>query len=999
MTKWFSSSRLIFVAAAIMLVAALLAWKWLVPDTAAQKAAGQARAAELVQRAEQAMEAGRAAAARKWYQQALEEDPGNPQALLHTASSLQQDGRLEDASALLQRITAAPDSLQAKVRYLQAVIAQQQHQLPAAERLFLEAAKLNPTWPPPLRDLAPLYAVQMRTVELSATLSRLEALRPLTAEELAMRLLAAELIVPEESAVEQLQQALVGDPADASSLRALILIRLHQGDTAAAIQILDEAPALEAASTALQELRLLVEARGGQTEFHSPLLSTLQLQPESTTDALLAALQHPGITAVPQHRLAIARSLALQLPWSTMASHALAEAFTATGDTAAAGQQHIATRRLDQLELLAYRVFRPQAAIPDMALPLYLEISGLLVELGRADEARKWLALAEKLPASDAARAQLAGRRETLAGNAGQTSEQAADILSQLAQIPPILIQKIPQPQSRSSAPVTHEPQTNATHWSFVDAAARLKLDFSYHNGQSPERRIVETIGGGSAVLDLDGDDWPDLFLPQVKPFEDRLFRNLRGQQFADCSAVCGLAGTGHGLAAAAGDFDSDGLPDLCVARLGTCVLLRNNGDGTFSDATPAALQQQTGCSSGACFADISGDGLPELFVLNYVEDWDRRCVNSEGRYAVCDPRELRPALNRLYANLGTGEFADITESSGVAAMPGRALGIIAADLTCDGRLDLFVANDGLPNSLLTVDAANQPAGKLTAAADIRLQNIAAQSGVAVPESGRAHAGMGVAAADFNSDALPDLLVTNFYREANTLYQSAGCGLFADLSQLSGAGPPSLQQLGFGVQPLDADCDGFMDVVILNGDIDDYSSTGRPWKMPMGALQGMAEGRFRNMSGLCGDDFDVPQLGRGLSRLDFDRDGRADLVGVRHDGPIRLFHNQTPAVHPMVRLRLIGTASDRSAVGTAVDSLDAGGRRQRYWLTAGDGFAASNEPQLMLVAAGGQTRVTLVNVAAGIDTESGSGALLPAGSWACRLRPQGPPLFFRLPEG
>jgi hypothetical protein len=306
-----------------------------------------------------------------------------------------------------------------------------------------------------------------------------------------------------------------------------------------------------------------------------------------------------------------------------------------------------------------------------------------------------------------------------------------------------------------------------------------------------------------------------------------------------------------------------------------------------------------------------------------------------------------------------------------------------------------------LPNSLLTLDSENQAAGTIASAADIRLQNIAAQAGTAVPESGRAHAGMGVAAADFNGDALPDLLVTNFYREVNTLYQSAGCGLFADMSQLSGAGPPSLQQLGFGVQPLDVDCDGLMDVVILNGDIDDYSATGRPWKMPVGALKGLSEGRFKDMAGHCGADFDMPQLGRGLSRLDFDGDGRADLAGVRHDGPIRMFHNETPPVHPMVRLRLIGGVSNRSAVGTALDSLDVTGRRQRQWLTAGDGFAASNEPRLLITAPGGQATVTFVGVTKSSEdaTKGGSRIILPAGNWACRLQEDGPPMFFRLPEG
>jgi hypothetical protein len=548
-------------------------------------------------------------------------------------------------------------------------------------------------------------------------------------------------------------------------------------------------------------------------------------------------------------------------------------------------------------------------------------------------------------------------------------------------EFPPIPVLKLPPPQSASLAnAIQPDDQQTSTPWQFVDVAAELGLDFAYHNGQSEFRSIVETIGGGSAVLDLDGDDWPDLFLPQVQPGSDRLFRNLRGTRFYDCSAVSATDGTGHGLAATAADFDCDGFTDLCVTRLGSCRLLRNNGDGSFSDVTTNSISSRIGCSSGACFADLNQDGLPELFVLNYVEDWERRCVNSEGRYAVCDPRELQPAINRLYLNSGDGDFEDVTESSGLAAFPGRALGIIAADLNCDGRLDLFVANDGLPNSLFTVDDTA-----------FQLQNIAAIAGVAVPESGRAHAGMGAAIADFNADTLPDLLVTNFYREANTLYQSLDCGLFADFSQRSGAGPPSLLLLGFGVQPLDVENDGLMDAVILNGDIDDYSASGRPWKMPVSGLRGLPGGRFMDMTGSCGSDFASPQLGRGLSRLDFDRDGRPDLVAVRHDGPVRLFQNRTPQKNPSAQLRLVGPVNYRAAVGTALDCIHPTAGQRRFWLSAGDGFAATNEPLLSLPAENGQVSVRIATYSDHVES-------LNAGTWACRLQTSTPPLFFTLPR-
>ena len=976
------------IIAAVLLMAAtgLLFWKRLPDSAAAEAESRRARAAELVQRAVTASESGRAAAARSYYQQALQLDPENQQALLHTASALQQDGQLQQAAELLTRITTAPDTLLAKVRFLQATIALQEHRAVAAEQLFLEAAALETDWPPPLRDLLPLYAVQQRSDQLLQTLARIESLRPLTPLELAMRLLSGTALVPEDMASVQLQNYLTANPADASSLRAVLLMRA-MNNPSNALQLLNERSSAEAVSPALQELRLYLQSQSGTQEFTSPYLDQFTLQTDSSVEAFQAALSHPLVSSVPEFRIALSRALRQRQPWSPTASHELAEALNAAGRTADATRQHAITRNLDQLELLAWRVFRPQAAIPEMALPLYLEISSRLQEMGAVDEAGKWLTATESLtPVPAVAMTEIAARRRTLeqalaARATDQSSQDTETTAALLAKLPPIPVRRIPLstpvPGGPSDSPAVYSPDTD---WQFVDVAAELGLNFTYYNGQSEFRSIVETIGGGSAVVDFDGDDWPDVFLPQVQPGTDRLFRNLRGTRFEDSSTVSAVDGVGHGLAATAGDFDCDGFVDLCVTRLGSCRLLKNHGDGSFSDVTPSSLATRRGCSSGACFADLNQDGLPELFVLNYVEDWEHRCVNSEGRYAVCDPRELRPAVNRLYRNLGDGEFEDITESSGLSAFPGRALGVIAADLTCDGRLDVFVANDGLPNSLLTFDATT-----------FQLQNIAFVAGVAVPENGRAHAGMGAALADFNADALPDLLVTNFYREVNTLYQSIDCGQFIDASQRSGAGPPSLLLLGFGVQPLDVEQDGFMDAVILNGDIDDYSASGRPWKMPVSGLRGMSGGEFVDMAGRCGRDFEQPQLGRGLSRLDFDGDGSVDLAGVRHDGPLKLFRNQTPQKNPAVRLRLIGTGDHRSALGTAVDSIDVSGRRQRFWLTAGDGFAASNEAVLSLPAAAGEVSVEISGVNAHRER-------LSTGSWACRLQGSSPPLFFKLPK-
>lgn len=920
-----------------------------------QAAQQQAELAALLDRAAQAADTGKNAAASRHYQQVLTLDPHNAKALLFLAAFEQQNGRTEQARNLLSRVRERTGPLAATARFLEGTLALAAHQIRSAETLLQEAHTLRREWSVPLRELVSVYALQLREPELRRTLAQLQALRPLTPRELATRLLAGQPLQENAQAIAQLQAAMQADPADVQTAVALIRCCFHAGDDGRADELLDSFSTLEATNPELQALRALLQERAGQTQLTSAFIQQISLNAETASEAWEVALRQANRRQDFAIAEQIAGYLARRHPLSTTASHAFAQALERNSKHEDAERQTQITNHLDQLELLAYRMFRPQAEIPQMAVPVMLEIAEHLLAIKRQDESRDWLLAAQTLLPEEPLIATRLAQLKPL----DATGTPAQSITSSPApSLSPLVVEQL-----RSVTTTTTETPTTA-NWDFRDVASEMGVSFVYHNGQSPGKRILETVGGGSAVLDLDGDLWPDLYFPQgqyaaadpaepsvtdsgtqssAKPpqLNDQIFRNQRGQRFQDITAAAGLSEFSHSLAATVGDFDGDGFPDVFVANLGACRLFRNLGDGTFADETPASILVNQNCSSGACFADLNADGLPEIFVLNYVEDWNRRCVNSAGQIATCDPRELQPAINRLYLNAGDGQFTDITKDAGLQDLPGRALGIIATDLNGDGGTDLFVANDGMPNLLLTASP------EVTPGAVVRLRNLAPQAGVAVPESGRSHAGMGVTVADFDANGLPDLFVTNFYREQNTLYEGIAPGLFLDASQRSGLGPPSLAYLGFGTQALDVEGDGDADVVVLNGDIDDYSATGRPWKMPVTAFRNQGAGQFEELTGRCGADFAQPMLGRGLSLADFDGDGVNDLIAVRHDGPAMLLRNQTAQASRGISLYFRGRTDVRDGTSAAFRIRDADSQRH-LWLPTGNGFSASNEAAIRI---------------------------------------------------
>ena len=512
---------------------------------------------------------------------------------------------------------------------------------------------------------------------------------------------------------------------------------------------------------------------------------------------------------------------------------------------------------------------------------------------------------------------------------------------------------------------------------SFRDDAAESGLVFGYINGRDASgssKRMSEFTGGGVAVLDYDGDGWPDVYLAQGGGWPvdrgdsgagDRLFRNRGDGRFEDVTGLAGLMETGFGQGVAAGDIDGDGWPDLHIANIGGNRLYLNNGDGTFRDATDASGLPGDGDSSwstSCSIADINGDGHADIYVVNYLSGSDlftRVCRGEGGVLRMCQPFQFAPASDRLYLGRGDGTFRDASRESGVDVEGGKGLGVVVSDLDGDGRLELFVANDTRSNFLFRVRDEGEGDGRW------RLHETGLVTGVGLSGEGRVEGSMGVAVGDTDGDGRPELFVTNFLDETNTLYSGIGPGLgsdrFSDRTRRAGLASSSLSTLGFGTQFLDADLDGDIDLLVANGHVDDYSDLGRPHRMATQYYRNRGDGRFDLIADKAqGVHFKKRFLGRGLAVLDWNRDLRPDAIITALDVPTVLLTNTTSESGAGLVLKLIATAGHRDAIGTRV-RVEFGKSVAFYELTSGDGYLASNQRRL-LIGVGGVERTVRVEV-------------------------------------
>ena len=577
------------------------------------------------------------------------------------------------------------------------------------------------------------------------------------------------------------------------------------------------------------------------------------------------------------------------------------------------------------------------------------EIAILQMELGRMTESLNWCKIAEQLQPELPWISEMVGRLLPIIAAHKEQNVEAPNPAQQ------ITLSDFPLPDfstanaTTASLAVTEFPASPQ----FVDLARATRLRFQYYNAPEPSSdgmRALESTGGGIGVLDFDGDWWPDVYFTQGSrwpehrkqtAFLDTLFRNTGNGSFTETPPHCGLSDDRFSQGVSVGDFNNDGFPDLYVANIGGNRLYQNNGDGTFTDISEKALVGGTVWTTSCLIADLNGDTLPDLYDANYFEgesSLTRMCVE-DGVARVCHPSEFASERDRLWINRGDGTFSSDTDQLSNQGMGGKGLGLIAADFSGTGHLDLFVANDTTANFFYR-SAGHTNKGP-------HLVERAMLSGLAFDDSGNAQACMGVAVDDADGDGDLDLFVTNFFEEWNTLYLQQSSGdWYRDESARRGLRDATLAYLGFGTQFVDAELDGWPDLVVANGHVDDYSHKGDPFKMRPQFFRNRGDAFFQELPGdALGPYFESTHLGRAMARTDWNRDGRDDLIISHLGSPVALVTNHTERVGHCLIVHLRSVASARDAIGTRV-TLHAGERHWTRQLTAGDGYQASNRRSL-----------------------------------------------------
>lgn len=477
----------------------------------------------------------------------------------------------------------------------------------------------------------------------------------------------------------------------------------------------------------------------------------------------------------------------------------------------------------------------------------------------------------------------------------------------------------------------------------FQDVHDQAGIQFTFDNGYSPKKLMPHSTSGGAGWLDYDSDGWYDLFLPQGGSLEasqpeeqphDELFRNLNGS-FTSVTMAANIHDVEYGHGVAIGDFDDDGFDDIYVTNVGPDVLLQNMGDGTFKDITLSAGINSPRWGSSAAWGDVDRDGDLDLYVCNYL-DYDPRhpiaCVNDDGNPTTCNPKAMKDVPNEFYLNLGDGTFRECADDRGLNADGSKSLGIVIADLTDDGEPDIFVANDTTANHLFV----NQGNGYF-------VENALAL-GCALGGLGQFQANMGVAFGDYDRNSLPDLYVTHFTLESNTLYQNLGPSGFTDVTNAVGLHTPTLPFLGFGTVMDDFDADGWQDVIVANGHIDDFrQSSGAMWKMRP-QLFSFNGTHWTDCGNEAGEYFQKEWLGRAIASADYDHDGDFDLAIVHQNDPMALLRNDSPSGH-WLQLAFVGRQSNRRGVCVKAVATQ-GNLKLVQQLAGGTSYCASHEPIL-----------------------------------------------------
>ncbi len=482
----------------------------------------------------------------------------------------------------------------------------------------------------------------------------------------------------------------------------------------------------------------------------------------------------------------------------------------------------------------------------------------------------------------------------------------------------------------------------------FADITAKSGIRFTHNNGAFGKKWLPETMGPGCAFIDYDNDGWPDILIVNGQDWPGhaksgattpKLYHNNHNGTFTDVTRNSGLGISLFGLGIAVGDYDNDGFDDVFITALGQSRLFHNNGNGTFKDVTTTAgLWGPNEFSTSAAWLDYDRDGKLDLVVSNYVqwsEKGDLKCTLDGEHKSYCTPESYKGTSARLWHNLGNGKFEDATKKAGFYDPTSKSLGIAILDYNNDGWPDILIANDTQPNKLYL----NKKDGTF--------EERAVSAGIAFSEDGIARAGMGVDAADYDRSGHASLLITNFSNQMLSLYHNEGNGLFVDEAPRSEVGRASLVTLGFGCFFFDYDNDGWPDIFVADGHIENEIERVQKrvtYAEPPHLFRNLGNGKFEEVTTKVGAAFAAPKVARGAAYADIDNDGALDILMTTNGGPVHLYRSQG-VTNQSLRMKLVGTKSNRDGIG-AVVRVTAGGDKQ--WLTMKSGSSYLSQSELVL---------------------------------------------------
>jgi hypothetical protein len=501
------------------------------------------------------------------------------------------------------------------------------------------------------------------------------------------------------------------------------------------------------------------------------------------------------------------------------------------------------------------------------------------------------------------------------------------------------------EPASQPQAPAPTEAARYKGPLQFVDVTSQAGIHFKHNSGAYGKKYLPETVGSGCAFLDYDNDGWQDILLINSTNWPDHkgqksypaLYHNNHDGTFTDVTKEAGLAVEMYGLGCAVADYDNDGYPDIYVTCLGGNHLFHNLGNGKFADVTAKAGVGGSAFSTSAVWFDYDNDGKLDLFVCNYVDwsiDKDLYCTLNGKNKSYCTPESYKGQSPTLYHNKGDGTFEDVTRQAGLYDPACKSLGVALLDYDNDGKIDLFVSNDTQPNKLYK----NNGNGTFT--------DVAMTAGVAFSEAGTARAGMGVDAADYDGSGRPSLIIGNFSNEMMALYHNEGTGLFIDEAPTSTVGQASLLTLTFGCFFFDYDLDGLLDIFALDGHVaDDINSVQAKvtYAEPPHLFRNLGKKRFEEATSKVGRDLRREIVGRGVAYGDFDNDGDLDLLITTNNGPARLLRNDGGNQNNFLRVRTVGSVSNRDGIGAKVSVKLANGASLWNMVRSGSSYCSQSE--------------------------------------------------------